>query len=239
MEFEDYSKTFLHFHTMEIPPVLARHIAGKTGLLDLGAGDGNLLVSLRAKGLLDGFEKVVAVDLSEQRCERLRQYTDFTVICGNATSIPELLDGSFDFVLCTQVIEHVDEQALLREIFRLLRPGGVAYIASVIKHPYGWWYYKNAEGKWSLDPTHLREYASVEQYEGVIKSGGFSIVETVAAPLKLSIIEFLLRRVVAPLVTLKDIHSFFVKYPAADWVRRNFNIRPPGYDIVETIAKKP
>ena len=239
MKFEDYSKTFLHFHTTEIPPVLGRHIGGKLGLVDLGAGDGNLLVSLRIAGLLDSFDKVVAVDLSEQRCERLRQYTDFTVICGDATKVKELPDASFDFLLCTQVIEHVDEQALLSEIARLLVPGGVAYIASVIKKKYGWWYYRTADGKWALDPTHLREYASVEQYESVIKSGGFTVIETVTTPLKLSVIEFVLRRLIVPVFKLKDIHSLFIKYPAADWIRRHFNIGPPGYHIVETIAKKP
>jgi 2-polyprenyl-3-methyl-5-hydroxy-6-metoxy-1,4-benzoquinol methylase len=237
MKFEDYSRTFLHFHTAEIPPVLRRHLSsGQHSLVDMGAGDGSLLVSLKAAGLLDGFDKVVAVDISEERCKRLRQYTDFSVICGDATSVPALASSSFDLVLCTQVIEHVDEQALLKEITRLLKPGGIAYIASLIKAKYGWWYYRTADGHWAIDPTHLREYASREQYEAVMRRGEFAILETAVTPLRLSIIEFLLRRIIVPLFKPDNIHSFFMKHPVADWVRKNVNIRPPGYSIVETIV---
>ncbi len=244
MKFEDYSHTFLHFHTMEIPDILKKHMLatkglGELGVCDLGAGDGNLLISLHQAGLLSNYKKVVAVELSDERCARLREYTDFTVICGDATRVNELPDQSFDLILCSQVIEHVDEQALLSEISRLLKPGGVAYIASVIREKNGWWYYRTADGKWALDPTHLREYESVTQYEGVLKSGGFHIIETVKTRLDLSIIEFVLRRIIVPLFNPKHIHSFFRNYPLADWVRRKFNIHPPGYFIVETVAKKP
>ena len=238
MQFANYSKTFLHFHTTDIPAVLRDHLTGSIALLDLGAGDGNLLVSLKAAGMLDSFAKVVAVDISEHRCARLRQYTDFEVICADATNVEQLASGSFDFILCTQVIEHVDEAALLSEIDRLLTPNGIAYIASVIKHKNGWWYYRTAEGKWAIDPTHLREYESVEHYESVIRRGGFSIIKTITSRLELSVIEFLLRRVIVPLFRPKNIHGFFIAYPLADWVRRQFTIRPPGYDIVETIAQK-
>jgi SAM-dependent methyltransferase len=38
-------------------------------------------------------------------------------------------DGTFDAVICTQVLEHVAEPAdVLAELFRVLRPGGVAYL---------------------------------------------------------------------------------------------------------------
>jgi len=240
MKFEDYSRTFLHFHTTEIPPILRRHLSiDQSALLDLGAGDGNLLVSLQAAGLLDSFDKLVAVDISEQRCDRLREYTEFSVICADATNVSELESSSFDLVLCTQVIEHVDEQSLLREISRLLKPGGIAYIASIIRKKYGWWYYRTADGRWALDPTHLREYESADQYEGVIRSGGFEILETVTTSFKLSIIEFVLRRVIIPVFQPRNIHSIFIKHPFADWIRQNFNIHPPGYHVVETIAKRP
>ena len=43
-----------------------------------------------------------------------------------ATAIP-LDDSSFDTVLCTQVIEHVaDHKLVLKEAFRLLKPGGTS-----------------------------------------------------------------------------------------------------------------
>jgi ubiquinone/menaquinone biosynthesis C-methylase UbiE len=40
-----------------------------------------------------------------------------------------IADGAFDKVLCTQVIEHVDDpESLIREIGRVLKPGGVAVL---------------------------------------------------------------------------------------------------------------
>ena len=52
----------------------------------------------------------------------------------DAVSVAEALpckDASFDVVVCTQVLEHVDDPALvLSEIERVLAPGGVAFIST-------------------------------------------------------------------------------------------------------------
>ena len=238
MNYDKYSETFLHFHTTDIPEILRKYISGNLGLLDLGAGDGNLLVSLDSSGKLKNFKKITAVDLSPIRCERLKKYTNFEVICADATHIPRLQNNSYDFIICTQVIEHVDEMALLDEIKRLLSPNGILYIASITKSKYGWWYYKDKMGNWALDPTHLREYKSEKHFEKVISEAGFEVLETVSTKLKLSIIEFIIRRVIVPIFRPENIHSLFMKYPFADYIRRNLNLTPPGYKIVETIAKK-
>jgi SAM-dependent methyltransferase len=42
-----------------------------------------------------------------------------------------LADGSIDAVLCTQVIEHVEQpRAVVRELFRVLKPGGALYLTA-------------------------------------------------------------------------------------------------------------
>lgn len=239
MDFEQYSRTFLHFHTEEIPELVTENLLGKkVDLVDLGAGDGALLVALKMRGYLENAKKVVAVDLSTERCERLRNYTDFQVVCSDVTAIPELENSSFDFIVCTQVIEHVDQDKLLQEIKRILRPGGTLYIASLVKKSYGWWYYKTADGKWAMDPTHLREYASKEEFENVIMAAGFTIEKTILSSLKLSVFEFIIRRLIVPIFKPKNINSFFVKHPLMDFFRRKINVHPLGYFIIETVAKK-
>jgi ubiquinone/menaquinone biosynthesis C-methylase UbiE len=239
MDFNEYSRTFLHFHTEEIPNLVSENLKGKSyDIVDLGAGDGALLIALKLGGFLDNSKKVVAVDLSIDRCERLRNYSDFEVICSDVTDVPELKNNSFDFVICTQVIEHVDQEKLLSEINRVLRPSGTLYVASLVKKSYGWWYYRTADGKWAMDPTHLREYSSQEEFENVVKSAGFTIVKTELSPLKLSVLEFIVRRVVVPLFKPKNINAFFVKHPVLNYLRCKINIHPPGYFIVETMAKK-
>jgi len=237
MNFNDYSETFLHFHTDDVPELIKKYLSkDMESLVDLGAGDGALLIGMKTMGLIDNFKTICAVDLSEKRCERLSQIDGLDVFCGDVTSVPELDDDKYDFVVCTQVIEHVDQYKLLDEIKRILKPDGKLYIASLIKKRYGFWYYKTKEGKWGMDPTHLREYASKEEFEGVLTTGGFSVIETNTYSLKLSVLEFLTRRVVVPIFKPKNPNSFFVKNKFFDFLRRNINIHPPGYLIIETVA---
>jgi SAM-dependent methyltransferase len=40
----------------------------------------------------------------------------------------ELADNSFDRIVCSHVLEHVDDGAALAELYRVLRPGGVAIL---------------------------------------------------------------------------------------------------------------
>jgi ubiquinone/menaquinone biosynthesis C-methylase UbiE len=49
-------------------------------------------------------------------------------VIGSAESIP-IPDGGVDSILCTQVLEHVAHpEAAIREMFRVLRPGGVCLL---------------------------------------------------------------------------------------------------------------
>ncbi len=48
----------------------------------------------------------------------------------------DLEDGRFDAVICSHVLEHVDDRAALGELFRILGPGGLAMLAVPIV--YGW-----------------------------------------------------------------------------------------------------
>lgn len=49
---------------------------------------------------------------------------------GDATAIP-VPDGSFDVVLCTELLEHVpDPVAIVRELGRILRPGGTLLLTA-------------------------------------------------------------------------------------------------------------
>ena len=58
--------------------------------------------------------------------------------------------GSFDYVLCQDVLEHIDYIPLLRDIWRIMRPGGTLHIR--VPH----FTSSNAYG----DPTHKRLFNS-------------------------------------------------------------------------------
>lgn len=90
--------------------------------LDCGCADGGFAFALARWGA----ERVVGVDVAEERIARARlsavPSVDFRVASGESLPFP---DGSFDNVLCNEVIEHVvDDRRTLREIWRVLRPGG-------------------------------------------------------------------------------------------------------------------
>lgn len=63
-------------------------------------------------------------------------------------------DGSFGTVLCRDVLEHVDAASALREVHRVLEPGGTVVISTV---------HFTSSDLW-VDPTHLRAF-SVQTFD--------------------------------------------------------------------------
>jgi hypothetical protein len=60
------------------------------------------------------------------------------------------------------------------EIARVLKPGATAFITSVSKRWYGWYFYR-CNGKFRLDPTHVREYDRVESLAKLFADEGLEI----------------------------------------------------------------
>jgi SAM-dependent methyltransferase len=99
----------------------ARALPAHTRVLDVGAGEAPYR---------ELFDEHVYVTLD--RAET--QHSGEVDLHGDAESIPAA-DGSFDAILCSQVLEHVPEPlAALREFHRVLRRGG-RLIATV---PFAW-----------------------------------------------------------------------------------------------------
>ena len=86
-------------------------------VLDLGTGDGRLSSRLHSLGFT-----MAACDCIPEADWQLKDI--FYRQCDFAEGLP-FEDESFDYVVCTEVIEHVENPfALCREIKRVLRPGG-------------------------------------------------------------------------------------------------------------------
>jgi SAM-dependent methyltransferase len=76
-----------------------------------------------------GFSNVAGLDLSEEALRFCKEKYRDNVIKGDVTRLPFSHDRA-DLVLATDVIEHVDDdRAAIREIARVLKPGGVVLIA--------------------------------------------------------------------------------------------------------------
>lgn len=112
--------------------LLSRHLGGARTVLDLGCGSG-----FTARRLSQGGLGVVAVD---SRPEGLRSLagsrSGATAVQADATRLP-FAEASFDAVVMLDVMEHTDDSRLLREVRRVLRPGGVLFL-TVPAMPWLW-----------------------------------------------------------------------------------------------------
>jgi SAM-dependent methyltransferase len=104
-------------------------------VLDLGCGRGNTIPHLHSKIGTTG--EVVAADRNGSSLEAVRARFAEEVIAGRLSLIEldivqrlPFTDGSFDSVICQNVIECIpDKSGLLREIYRILKPQGSALIS--------------------------------------------------------------------------------------------------------------
>lgn len=180
MEFDKYSKKYIHYYTGEIP-TLIKDIFDRyniKSIADLGSGDGSILDALLKKGYLNNIEKVIAIDISQERINNVKKISD-RILCfvADVCKLNMLDTMSLDLTISNQVIEHIpDEEEFIKEAHRVLSKEGLFYLSTVFKKWYGWYFYR-CNGKWTLDPTHLREYTNETQLLNIIKKYSFEILE--------------------------------------------------------------
>ena len=137
-------------------------------ILDAGAGDGTLTMKLASLGY-----SVLALDASADCIALLKQkleaapFRDRVSLAQGKLPDTGLAEASIDGIVSGEVVEHFkDDQALIREFRRLLKPGGVC-VVSVPADP----------GKWDLNDEwsgHFRRYHA-QDLERLFTGAGFSV----------------------------------------------------------------
>lgn len=98
-----------------------------SALLDLGCGAGRFLERLRLAGWRG---EMTGLELNERVAAETAGRMGIEVVVGSVENAA-LADGSFGLVVLRHVIEHVrDPYAVLANVARALRPGGVTYVAT-------------------------------------------------------------------------------------------------------------
>ena len=234
-----------YFLTEWMPPLL-REVAEREPprvLADLGAGDGGTLWPLDHAGLVG--ETIYAVDISARHvalCERLSPKV--RGIVSDVAHVDTLPPASVDAVVSSQVIEHLpDDRVLAVEIARLLQPGGWFYVSSVIRGPRAIWFRKGkppAPERWQLDPTHMREYESEEQFRAALEHPDLEVEVVRSAQLKFPVTDPLLRAAATVrVIRREDLPEMYLRLPRGSRrLRRSLALPIPGYRWVEAAGRK-
>lgn len=147
--------------------LLDEDIKGKK-LLDAGCGTGWF-----SKWACDRKAIVTSMDLGEKLLAQVAKKCDSHRIVGSILDMP-FADNTFDVIVSSEVIEHVPEPTqAMRELFRVLKPGGILILTT----PNSIWYFS----VYIANKLKLRPYQGLENWTGwfemkkKLKAIGFEI----------------------------------------------------------------
>jgi ubiquinone/menaquinone biosynthesis C-methylase UbiE len=162
---KDAAIAYEHLHRY----VLSSRLAAGKRVLDLASGEGygsNLLASKA--------QSVVGVEIDPAAVEHARRkYTSANLqfVAGSITSIPLKDEHSFDVVVCFEAIEHIaEQQKLLTEIQRFLKPEGILLVSTPNKSVYQ--HESEEENPFHVHELEFEEFRSLLQQ--FFKNVGFA-----------------------------------------------------------------
>ncbi len=108
-------------------------------ILDCGSGYGFVLRVLLELTTSD----IVGLEYQQERVDETRAFLGenprLTLVQGDATALP-FADAAFDHIVCSEVLEHIPEDAAaMQELARVLKPGGTLVVTvPAADFPAGW-----------------------------------------------------------------------------------------------------
>lgn len=150
-------------------------------IIEVGCGEGILLEkTLRSNpGSLR-----IGIDIEQMNVDICRRH-GLPVLHGSAESLP-IRESSFDTALLIEVIEHLRRPALvLREIFRILKPGG--RLALLFPNDTAFFAARLLTGRWKeafYDPGHCRQWRPGVCRWSLVKTG-FTVIHEESLPLNI------------------------------------------------------
>lgn len=147
---------------------------GQRRILDVGCGEGRFLSILKKYGFSQW--QLCGLDFDEDAVKKCRD-RGFEAVSKRIEDFTEG-NGTFDAVMMLQLIEHVEDPAVIaRRVFELLKPGGYFIIEtpnidSLDFH----WFKKSYWGHFHF-PRHWHLF-STQSLKGMLESAGFKVTET-------------------------------------------------------------
>jgi len=166
---DSYPKASSRFRRAFIKAVkFARYIRGRDAI-DVGCGGGFVAEAMRRVGA-----RAMGLDISERAIAYARRrFPACEFACGTLEDFQKT-GRSFDFVYCSEVIEHVaDADAFVAALARICRPGGRLFVTTP---DIGHWRVPKDLVSWSLvdPPRHVR-YFNAESLGLLLGRHGFAL----------------------------------------------------------------
>ena len=234
MNIEEYAKKHKHYLKDQMPEEVDRLFRDNSfsRFIDIGCGGGLILYSIYIRGYDKKLKEIWGVDLSSERLKGIKDISEeIKTVQDDAQTLINIPDNYFDIVVSTQVIEHVpDDAAMLNSLCRITAEKGIIYIDTVFKKKWAWYFYKNQSGKYSLDPTHVREYMNDSELLSKININNMEVLLSKKKIIFFPVVNFVVRRLKIKNTTILEnpiIRLFsLIKVPV------------PGYYIWKIILQK-
>jgi len=128
-----------------------------TEILDAGCGSGRNMVDLARYGTVTGLE------IADASVMWARNRGIGEIVQGSITEAP-FPDDRFDFAVCLDVIEHIDDElGALRELRRIIRPGGMLLVTVPA--------YESLWSEHDVINHHKRRYTRASLSEAAARTG--------------------------------------------------------------------
>ena len=169
----NWSYTPTYLRKMAVVKTFLQQLPKNAAILDVGCGEGVLVEEMRSVGL-----NITGIDLN---------YESQLVTLGNVLQI-RYANDSFDVVLLLDVFEHLafqDQATALREILRVLRPGG-KFVASIPNLAH--WnsrnsmFFKGTLDRTDVETNHIGE-RPMRENASLIEEAGFTVSQVVGVTL--------------------------------------------------------
>lgn len=128
-------------------------------ILDVGCGGGYILSKVQSQ-----HRELFGFDITLEGVKRAKKWVKEVNFClGDARNIPFKPD-TFDCLTCSEVLEHIPSDEPFRELYRVLKPGGIALVTV-----------PNGRGPSGKESTHIRFFSS-RSIVNLLKEAGFEVI---------------------------------------------------------------